>query len=148
MILFLDFDGVLHPEPCCDREQLFCRMPLLEAVLRDVPSVEIVISSTWRVQHSLDELQQLFSPDIGCRITGVTPLRPTVDPPPHLAPYPRHAEIDAWLKQSSRTAERWIALDDRADWFKPFLTTLVHCDSSIGLTEEIANELKRRLRES
>lgn len=37
MILFLDFDGVLHPAIChCDAD-LLCRRPLLESVLRDCP---------------------------------------------------------------------------------------------------------------
>src|SRR5437764_815182 len=105
MILFLDFDGVLHPDPCCHQDQLFCRLPLLEALLRELPSVDIVISSNWRANRSLGELRQLFSPDIGRRIIGMTPLQPEDDPPSDLTHYPRHAEISAWLKQSSRASE-------------------------------------------
>ena len=48
MILFLDFDGVLHPEPCDEDGEPFCNLPALEAILRDFPAVEIVISSMWR----------------------------------------------------------------------------------------------------
>ncbi len=33
-VLFLDIDGVLHPQPCSD-SLLFSRVPLLEAVLND-----------------------------------------------------------------------------------------------------------------
>jgi hypothetical protein len=29
LILFLDFDGVLHPQPCF-ADSAFCRLPLLE----------------------------------------------------------------------------------------------------------------------
>lgn len=47
MILFLDFDGVLHTEhddgPTPD-ESVFCHLPRFEAVMRDFPTVEIVIS--------------------------------------------------------------------------------------------------------
>ncbi|MFZ3000646.1 MAG: HAD domain-containing protein [Undibacterium umbellatum] len=53
MILFLDFDGVLHPEPCYDKTQLFSCLPRLEAILRDFPTVQIVISSTWRKNWSI-----------------------------------------------------------------------------------------------
>jgi len=71
--LFLDFDGVLHPEPCFDRSRLFCQLPVLEAVLRDFPEVDIVISSSWRELLHLDDLKSLFSGDIAWRIVGVTP---------------------------------------------------------------------------
>ena len=37
--LFLDFDGVLHPE-MCNKGAFFSQLPLLEAVLRDHPSVQ------------------------------------------------------------------------------------------------------------
>lgn len=46
-VLFLDFDGVTHPE-VCTAEQLFCCLPLIEEVLRRRPGVDIVISSSWR----------------------------------------------------------------------------------------------------
>ena len=46
MILFLDFDGVLHPEPCYDKQSFFCCLPRLENVLRDFPKVRVVISNT------------------------------------------------------------------------------------------------------
>ena len=56
MIVFLDFDGVLHPEFDPDdperpkqNSDLFCRLPLIEAVLREFSQVEIVISSAWRM---------------------------------------------------------------------------------------------------
>lgn len=67
MLLFLDFDGVLHPqydgEPTPVSE-LFCHLPRFESILQDFPSVEIVISSTWRNQFTLEELRSRFSPDI------------------------------------------------------------------------------------
>lgn len=43
MILFLDFDGVLHPEFCHQDEQLFCHRNKLETILRDYQQVEIVV---------------------------------------------------------------------------------------------------------
>ncbi|WP_205895069.1 HAD domain-containing protein [Metapseudomonas otitidis] len=56
MILFLDFDGVLHPEydgQATPADVVFCHLPRFEAVMRDHPEVEIVISSTWREQFPL-----------------------------------------------------------------------------------------------
>lgn len=55
-ILFLDFDGVTHPEVCTAPE-LFTCLPLIEAVLLRHSHVCIVISSAWREHHGLEDLQ-------------------------------------------------------------------------------------------
>ena len=70
--LFMDFDGVTHPEPCF-KDTMFCQLPFIEEVIREFQPVEIVISSSWREHYSLCELQDMFSPDIGRRIVGMTP---------------------------------------------------------------------------
>jgi hypothetical protein len=54
-IIMLDFDGVTHPDNFFDAN-FFCRLPLIEEVLRKFPSVKIVISSSWREHHSLDDI--------------------------------------------------------------------------------------------
>lgn len=52
-VLYLDFDGVLHPYPTEDghfeipEESLFRFAPLLEAQLGPYPQVKIVLSTTW-----------------------------------------------------------------------------------------------------
>ena len=71
-IVFLDFDGVTHPEPC-KGVNYFCHLPLIEAVLQEYPAVDIVISSSWRDPelHSLDDLRGFLSPDIAARVVGV-----------------------------------------------------------------------------
>jgi hypothetical protein len=73
MILFLDVDGVLHPHVEYDATLLLVHRPALEAVLRACSDVEIVISSTWRINRTLAELRALFSDDIAPRVIGVTP---------------------------------------------------------------------------
>ncbi|MET3139349.1 hypothetical protein AAKU61_003730 [Undibacterium sp. GrIS 1.2] len=100
MILFLDFDGVLHPEPCYDEAKLFTCLSRLEQVLREFASVRIVISSTWREKHSLSDLRRLFSADIAERIIGVTPSWRDHSELVDIIGYQRHAEIEAWLRQS------------------------------------------------
>ncbi len=147
-LLFLDFDGVLHPEPCYRDEDLFCRRPLFESVMREAPAVEIVITSTWRESRDLATLRGFFSDDIAARIVGVTPSWRDL---PELAAligptYVRQIEIEGWLRQQqNRVWESWIALDDKAYWFRPFLPNLVLCDASTGLCERSAAELRRRL---
>ncbi|MGA1527066.1 MAG: HAD domain-containing protein [Burkholderiaceae bacterium] len=56
--LFLDFDGVLHSMSGY-RDEAFCKLPLLEDLISDI-EVDIVVSSSWRFQHSLDELRALL----------------------------------------------------------------------------------------
>ena len=44
--MFLDFDGVLHPEydgQATPADIVFCHLPRFEGVMRDYPKVEIVI---------------------------------------------------------------------------------------------------------
>lgn len=69
--LFLDFDGVTHPDPCL-AEGAFCQLPLIEDVLLEFPSVEIVISSSWRDHHSIEELREFFALEIRSRVIAVT----------------------------------------------------------------------------
>jgi hypothetical protein len=145
MILFLDFDGVLHPEPCLDQSMLFCRRRLLEDCLRDFPDVKIVITSTWRERHSLDAMRALFVPDIGARIIGVTPQwRDLLDLLSSMA-YLRQVEVQGWLRQHGQPWTQWVALDDKPWLFKPFLSNLVTCDGEVGLDEITLQKLRSKL---
>ena len=67
--LFLDFDGVLHSMSGY-RDEAFCKLPLLEDLISDV-EVDIVVSSSWRFQHSLDELRTLLG-KLGSKVIGAT----------------------------------------------------------------------------
>lgn len=146
LILFLDFDGVLHPEPCYSTANLFCNVPRLENVLRNFSVVEIVITSTWRESRSMSELRAVFSPDIATRVIGVTPdFRAVKDPPTSLLGYPRQLEIEAWLRLNRNAWEPWVALDDRPYLFRPFLPNLVVCSSSTGFDEAVELELRQKL---
>ena len=146
MILFLDFDGVLHPDPCYREAELFCHLPKLEAVLRDFCDVEIVISSTWRETRSLGQLQNYFSSDIGKRIIGVTPLwRELPELRATLGNFPRQVEIEGWRRKSGRIWEPWVAIDDRPYWFRPFLKNLILCDSATGLDDRAEAALRTLL---
>ena len=79
-ILFLDFDGVLHPEHCHESRH-FCCMSILEDALRQVPECKLVITSTWRLERPLDTLRQRFARDIAARIAGITPTLMAVQLP-------------------------------------------------------------------
>lgn len=141
MILFLDFDGVLHPErPAAPGEHLFCRLPLLENWLRGRPGVDLVISSSWREAHPLDELVGYFTDDLQGRVLGATPAITSDEwaqydgePPP--LRFRREMEIRRWRHQSAKPWRPWAALDDQPWLFAPFCEFfLVTCDGSTGLT--------------
>jgi hypothetical protein len=147
MILFLDFDGVLHPAVCASDADLLCHRLMLESVLRECAHVDIVISSTWRESRPLDRFQAMFSDDIGTRIIGVTPQWQNIQDETSMGTYVRQGEIEAWLRQAGRTWEAWVALDDQPWLFKPFLPNLVRCDPAIGLTEQVCAALRHRLQQ-
>ena len=143
MILGLDFDGVLHPmnDPTAGR---FCRLPLLEAWLREHRSVDVVITSSWREANSLEELRSHFADDVQQRVLGVAPLAHRLFGPAWSrspaerakARYVRQAELEAWLVEAGRDSESWFALDDDPALFEPECPNLVVCESDIGLTAE------------
>jgi hypothetical protein len=144
--LFLDFDGVLHPEFCHESKHFSC-LPLLEEVLRQVPAYDVVVTSTWRHQHSIEALRAHFSADIQQRVIGATPrFSHLEDVPDTLLGYEREAECNAWLRDNGRVLSPWIAVDDRSWLFRPFNQFLFLVDGRSGLTAPMAEELAERLR--
>ncbi|PWF55503.1 HAD domain-containing protein [Massilia glaciei] len=146
MILFLDFDGVLHPEH--EREptpadRVFCHLPRLETILRDFPRVEVVISSMWRHDYTLTELRTRFSPDIAARIIGATPLADYVEG--KYVPARRENEILDWLALNLRDGDAWIALDDAVWQFLRHRDRLVACTSYIGFDDDAEARLRAAL---
>jgi hypothetical protein len=129
VIVFADFDGVLHRYGCKPAD-LFSQLPLLEAWLLQHERVEVVISSTWRLSRTLEELQGFFSPAIQPRIVGVTPRIDGSSP----ERFPREAEVNMWLRDSDEPWQQWFALDDQPWLFRPFNSRQVLCDPNVGLT--------------
>lgn len=138
MILFLDFDGVLHPEIHGAEE--FCHLARFESVMRTFPTLEIVISSMWRYEHSLDGLKAFFSADIQPRIIGATALYEYVEATLSLAR--REQEILDWLALNNKVSDEWVALDDREGEFQEHRHRLIACDPAIGFDAEIEAELR------
>ena len=138
MIVFLDFDGVLHPfhRPAGP----LVLVPHFERVMRDFPHVDIVISSSWREAHGLRELQSFFSRGIAERVVDVTPVLS----PMHYE-YVREAEIEAWLQEAGRKLEPWLALDDIESFFSPGCRNLILVDPDLGFNEKTEREVRERL---
>ena len=175
MILFLDFDGVLHGndaglelnvreaasmQSLTDEqrrfitrdgrlivgENLFGHADRLAVALEPHPDVRIVISSTWRIRFELEALQRFLPPALTDRVIGVTPQVFSRD-----GVSQRLREIDLYFSRNNRVLEPWIALDDH-DWLffcgegiSPYLILL---DGKEGFTDAAAVVLRQRLREA
>lgn len=120
MLIFLDFDGVLHPffplPGQSDTENaLFSSVKRFEQAVRRSPvPIEIVIASTWRNRESLFELRAHFARDIADKIIGVTPKVGAGN-----GPGARQAEVEAWLEQNNRQGEPWVGVDDYVELYAP-----------------------------
>jgi hypothetical protein len=147
-ILFLDFDGVTHPDPC-RKELFFCKLPLIENVLRQQSAVDVVVSSSWRYDHSLREIQSLFAPDIAARIVGVTPSVSRTDDegwiPRHLLQHHREWECRKWLRQNHSAETPWLAIDDMAAWFTPNCSDLLSTNASDGFHQSQISSLQQMI---
>ena len=137
-LLFLDFDGVLHPAG--GEAQHFVNLPRLERLLREYPKVDLVISSAWQDGHTLEELKGFFSEDVAARIIGVTR---SVDPD-HEAES-RYDQIAMYVRCLRHGPMAWVALDDAAHEFPDCCTQLVLCDSARGFDDEAETRLRSAL---
>ena len=141
-ILFLDFDGVLHPIVGEPVEGTFCRLPMLEGLLREpaLSHVDIVVSSTWREVYPLPELRRHFSADMRPRVRDVTPSVDDYD-----GPHRRWQEIRAWLAMHPHV-ERHVTLDDQRGWFPAsWGQHAVFTDPATGLTHDDLAQLRQLL---
>lgn len=139
-LLFLDIDGVLHPVETgySFSSRFFSHLPLLEELLREFKSVEVVISSDWRRAESIEQLQRYFSADIRHRIIGATPQ---IDP--HVAVHHRRQlEIHAWLDGNGRSDAEWVALDDWPSHFEAGFERLVLIDPKRAFDQDSFQELR------
>lgn len=155
VLLFLDFDGVLHSAVCDHEDQLWRRVPLFEDWLRDRPNVRVVVSSAWRNCHPLDELRQFFSADLRERFIGVTPELTYAEidqidlasPEQPASYYRRHWEIQIWLQRHGQEHrhEQYAIVDDDGWLFLPRDPHCVFTNRSRGLTQDELDQLDRIL---
>jgi hypothetical protein len=148
LILFLDFDGVVHTEPCAREEDFFTKLPLIAEVLKEY-EVEVVISSSWRTFYTLNEIKDQFLPEIAHLIVGATPdlKRPNSNWTPPTSRAERQAEIEKWLKDNREWGQPWLAIDDCSSWFEPGCKNLICTDRSTGFTPENALQLHAMIKE-
>jgi hypothetical protein len=121
LILYLDFDGVLHPEnvhmragrgPYIESPEghaLFEHCELLEKVLLPYPDVRIVLSTSWvRVYKSVARVARKLTPELQARVVGAT-YHLSMDAE-SFRQAPRGMQI--WSDVLRREPDDWIAVDD------------------------------------
>jgi hypothetical protein len=143
-VLFLDVDGVLNsattrPDP--DRPGFAAWLdPVHLAPLNRVlvaTAARIVISSSWRVGRSVDDLRTLLGNfGVTAPVVGMTPV---------LAQRPRAEEIAAWLEEHPVAAYA-IVDDDVVAEEGPLGERFVRTSMLRGLTEEHVPRLVELLR--
>ena len=122
-VLFLDFDGVLHPTT--HGSALLSQLPLLESVLEG-RDYSMVISSSWRFHMEMEDLEKHFSFSVQNKIVGVTGDA-------YIGAYARFHEINAYAMQNGIT--NWRALDDSYWEFPQGCSQLIRCNPNSGLTQ-------------
>ena len=136
-LLFLDFDGVLHPSTVTAEQPLFCRAALLvEASALAQLDFDIVISSSWRHHFSLQALLEPLPSAIREKVVGTTG-------PAHIGKWSRFQEIQRYRMQHGNPP--WRALDDSRYEFPPDCAELIWCNPNYGLVEADGARLKKWL---
>ena len=138
MRIFLDIDGVLRRvQSPRDRLDADC-VEVFEAAALSAPEARVVISSTWRLIHSLDSLRALFPPQLAARIEGVTPNLPEAEE------FTRHDEILAYLAARKLQGAPWVAVDDNSNEYRPRVQ-LILVDPTTGFDARCGAQLRRLL---
>lgn len=150
MILFLDYDGVLHPDSAYlvngrptlkGTGQLFMWAPLLADVIADFPDLKIVLSTSWARELSFSRARDWLPAALRRRVIGATWHSAMAAP---LAGF--RMQMTWWdqatrYHQIKRYAGRariagWVAVDDQPEgWAAEDEDKLVHTDGNTGLSD-------------
>jgi HAD domain in Swiss Army Knife RNA repair proteins len=156
LILYLDYDGVLHPEDVrLDRRRrayiaspeghrLFEHAELLNGLLAPYPEISLVLSTSWvRVYGSVSRVAKRLPPALGTRVIGATYHREMDEH--RFAQMPRGMQI--WADVLRRHPIDWLAVDDmHHDWPVWCRANLVCSDAILGISAPpVLAELRAKL---
>ena len=141
VILFVGFDGVLHPAG--DALGFTCT-PFLWKLLRLHPEVRVVLTTDLRAERDFDDLLYQVT-----QYGGEDLFDQFIDCTPRLRSQEllgrRERECLAWLNQRQAAMEGWLALDDKPELFLS-LSHLYLVNQKTGLTERDVSRLHSVLR--
>lgn len=155
LILYLDFDGVLHHEDCRWNKhgpyingpveyKVFQHVGLLEQLLEPYPQVKIVLSTSWvRTYGCIGAAKRMKSESLQKRVIGAT-FHSKMDEAEFVAA-PRGMQV--WGDVYVRKPSDWLALDDDyLHWPKWTLDKYVRTHVHDGISDpQVRQELKTKL---
>jgi len=155
-VLYLDFDGVLHPEDVWwhpkrgiyvrspPGHQLFEWMHILEELLSPYPHVAIVLSTSWVRERRFSFAKERLSPALQERVIGAT-FHHEFMRRENFCLLPRGVQIAQDVAR--RSPKVWLAIDDDArDWPEHYRSNLIQTDGQTGLsTPSIQEKVRAKL---
>lgn len=164
MILFLDYDGVLHADavflearrPVLRAEgTLFMWTPILVEVLAPYPEIKIVISSSWARIRGFSRARDILPEALRTRVIGSTwhssfgrcPISGMRLPSNWWEEASRFRQIARYVTRAKLRDNDWVAIDDHAEeWPEKYRWNLIWTDSARGLSDpRIVAQLRARL---
>jgi hypothetical protein len=153
-VVFLDFDGVLNCQEYLQRlngvvyhdsdELMVDRVTLVNDIINRT-GARIVISSSWRLCHTLDKLRRiLIARGFKGEVIGTTPSDLNDLPIPPFDTRQRGHEIQAWLDEHP-DVKRFVIIDDDAD-MAHLMKHLVKTTFASGLQPEHVERAVEHLR--
>ncbi|PQA78071.1 HAD domain-containing protein [Rhodoferax sp. TS-BS-61-7] len=127
LLLYLDFDGVLHHENVLwhprigaylsapEQYKIFQHIGLLETLLAPYPQVRIVLSTSWVRRYGCAKSAKQLGPRLRQRVLGAT-FHSRMDEDLFME-LPRGQQV--WEDVLRRKPRGWIALDDDGEGWPP-----------------------------
>lgn len=158
MILFLDYDGVLHPdEVYLTRRgvelrgpgELFMWVSILEKLLAECPQIKIVLSTSWARELGFSKAKKRLPESIKARVIGATWHSGEAAGWPDQIKWDVLSRYEQIMRYCGRArVNDWIALDDdAAGWPDDQRHRLLHCDPQTGLAGLDYDATRAALRE-
>ncbi len=149
MILFLDFDGVLHPARAVMGQHgpelagdgsLFMWVEPLTELLAERPHVQIVLSTSWTRHLPFEQVRDFLPVPLRRRVIGSTWHRIQTDPDfsrglqfSYWQDSTRYQQVKRWV--NVHHLRRWVAIDDEAEgWDEADRDKLVTTNNNLGLS--------------
>lgn len=140
-VLYLDFDGVLHPDAAyfsfkrgielrAPGHTLFENIDILEQMLAPHPEVRIVLSTSWVYAKDFKFAKERLSPVLQKRVIGATFHRRHHDLY-HFRTMSRGQQILADIQR--RQPGAWLSIDDHCEDWPEQAGFVVQCDGQLGL---------------